>query len=39
MREFFAEVTNSRPMVCISQVCHGVSRCVKGGSCCSSNLE
>jgi len=26
-------------MLCVSQVCHGVSRCVKGGSCCSSSLE
>jgi len=29
-------VTN---MFCINQVCHGVSRCVKGGSCSSSSLE
>jgi len=26
-------------VLCVSQVCHGVSRCVKGGSCCSSSLE
>jgi len=26
-------------MLCVSQVCHGVSRCVKGGSCSSSSLE
>ena len=26
-------------MLCVSQVCHGVSRCVKDGSCSSSNLE
>jgi len=26
-------------MLCVNQVCHGVSRCVKDGSCFSSNLE
>jgi len=26
-------------MLCVSQVCHGVSHCVKGGSCSSSSLE
>ena len=26
-------------MLCVSQVCHGVSRCVNGGSCSSSRLE
>ena len=26
-------------MLCVSQVCHGVSRCVKSGSCSSSSLE
>ena len=26
-------------MLCVSQVCHGVSRCVKDGSCSSSSLE
>jgi len=26
-------------MFCVSQVCHSVSRCVKGGSCSSSSLE
>jgi len=26
-------------MLCVSQVCHGVSRCVKGGSCSLSSLE
>jgi len=26
-------------MLCVSQVCHDVSRCVKDGSCSSSNLE
>jgi len=26
-------------MRCASQVCHGVSRCAKGGSCSSSSLE
>jgi len=25
-------------MLCINQVCHGVSRCVKDGSCSSSSL-
>jgi len=26
-------------MLCVSQICHAVSRCVKGGSCSSSSLE
>jgi len=26
-------------MLCVNQVCHGVSRCIKDGSCSSSSLE
>jgi len=26
-------------MLCVSQVCHGISRCIKGESCSSSSLE
>jgi len=26
-------------MLCVSQVCHGVSRCAKSESCSSSSLE
>jgi len=35
-REQGVSVTHMR---CVSQVCHAVSRCVKGGSCSSSSLE